>query len=199
VLTSALLLSVIVNPRYLAAAMVPLTGFVALGALATWDAILRGIRPARVARAAACAAALLALAPALHFEAGVLADPIAAHYPSIDDAQYVTQQSALSPLPSIVREIELRRGPYPVVIDVGPYPARGDIGPWGLDLQLNGSAAGAQARYRVLAHASAADRERARYFVTDSTTPLAPRPGFRLIRSAARPRGGAVMRLYERR
>jgi 4-amino-4-deoxy-L-arabinose transferase-like glycosyltransferase len=199
VLTSTLLLSMTANPRYLAAAIVPIAGFAALGALTLWDAIVRLLRHPPVARAGASAVAAIALLPALLFNASVLADPVHAHYPSLDGAQYVTQQSALSPLPAIASAIEARGGPYPVLIDVGPYPQRGDIGPWGLDLRLNGSATGKVARFRVVFHGTAAERAAARYIVTDSARPVSVRPGYRLIRSVARPRGGSVMRLYERR
>ena len=198
-LTSTLLLSMTANPRYLAAAVVPLAGFAALGALSVWDAILRLLQRTPVARAGACAAAAIAILPAALFNASVLADPIHASYPSLDGAQYVTQQSALSPLPAIARAIAAGGGPYPVLVDVGPYPQRGDIGPWGLDLRLNGSATGAEARYRVFFHGTPAEVAGARYVVTDgarSNTP--PRAGFTLIRRIARSDGGAVIRLFER-
>jgi hypothetical protein len=200
VIISAVLLPLWGNPRYFAAAIVPLAGFVALGALALWDYILLTWRRREsLARVVACSAAVLALAPAALFDAHVLADPVRADYPGLDAKQYVTRPSALGPLASVARAIARRGGPYPVWIDAGPYPRRIDVGPWGLDLWLNGDAVGRAAGYRVFSHGTPAQLARARYIVSDGEpTSVPPRPGYRLIEQARRSDGGAVMRLYER-
>ncbi|MDX6563300.1 MAG: Dolichyl-phosphate-mannose-protein mannosyltransferase [Gaiellales bacterium] len=202
VLISVALFSMTANPRYFATAIVPLTGFVAIGGLAVWDALLRrwSGRP-RLARGLACALALAALVPAASFETSVLAHPAHAPYPGFDEQQYVTGHGALSPLTALAREIERRGGPYPVRIDAGPYPRKvySDIGPWGLDLLLNGATVGARRRFDVIARGTSAQRAAARYLVSDGERGDAPpQPGYRLILRIQRPERGAVLRLYER-
>jgi hypothetical protein len=140
------------------------------------------------------------LLPAARFDLDVLADPVHAGYPALDQDQYVTRPSALAPLAAVAREIERRGGPYPVTVDTGPYPQRIDVGPWGLDLLLNGAATPPHTRYRVFSHGSPAQLASARFLVSDGErTDAPPRPGFRLVSRIARADGGAVMRLYERR
>ena len=201
VLVSAILLPRWSNPRYFAAAMVPIGGFVVLGALALWDRVVsRWTHGVRTGRLAACIVVLLTFLPAVLFDTRVLVDPVHASYPGLDEYQYVTQPSALGHLGVFAQEIRRRGGPYPVRIDTGPYPAdRLDIGPWGLDLLLNGTSTGPKVRFDVFAHGTPSQLAAARYIVTDgerSDTP--PRPGYRLIRRVHRSAGGAVMRLYER-
>jgi 4-amino-4-deoxy-L-arabinose transferase-like glycosyltransferase len=199
VIITAILLPLWGNPRYFAAAMVPLAAFVALGACAVWDFILARFRNGGRARLVACAVALAAVLPAAAFDVRVLSDPARAGYPGLDEQQYVTRPSALAPLAEVAHEIERRGGPYPVAIDVGPYPARIDVGSWGLDLLLNGDRTGPGTRFRIFAHGTPAERATARYVISDGEpSNVSPRPGFRLIRRIARPDGGAVMRLYAR-
>ena len=193
VMVSALLLPLTEYPRYFATAMVPLSAFVAIGALAVWDGIAAGSwarRGLRVATAVAVAA--IALLPAARFEGRVLADPVHASYPGLDHVQYVTANSAQTWVVPVARRIERGGGPYPVHIDVG----RGY--PWGLDLELNGATYGSARRYDVFANGKPAERARARYFIRDGPGGLSVPPGFRLIWSYARSDGGAVMQLYER-
>jgi hypothetical protein len=194
VLATALLLALWAYPRYFAVAIVPLSGFAAIGTLAAWDAVLAapwGQRRWRIG--ACCALAAAALVPATRFDASVLANPAAAHYPGTDRAGYVTGITAETPIEGIARAIERRGGPYPVHIDVGHgYP-------WGLDLRLNGAAVGKAHRDDVFSYGTSEQRAQARFLVTDGPrrdTP--PRPGFHLIGRIARSDGGAVMRLYER-
>jgi 4-amino-4-deoxy-L-arabinose transferase-like glycosyltransferase len=194
VLASALLLTLWAYPRYFAVAIVPLSGFAAIGALAVWDRVLDapwGRRSWRLG--AACALAAVALVPATRFDASVLANPLDAHYPGTDGPGYVTATSAQTPLEGIARTIEGRGGPYPVHIDVG-------LGyPWGLDLRLNGAAVGKAHRYDVFSYGTPKQLAAARYVITDGLkTDAPPRPGFHLIRRIARDDGGAVMRLFAR-
>ena len=201
VIVAAILLPRWPNPRYFAAAMVPLAGFVVLGELALWNRVVRTWRRGQASgRIAAFAVVALTLVPAALFNFQVLADPVHASYPGKDQDQYVTSPGALPYLGEIVAEIERRGGPFPVVIDAGPYPDdRYDIGPYGLDLMLNGTEIGPGVRYRVIAHGTPAERASARYVLTDGETSDAPpRPGLTLIKRIARSRGGAVMRLYVR-
>jgi Dolichyl-phosphate-mannose-protein mannosyltransferase len=194
VLASALLLTLWAYPRYFAVAVVPLSAFAAIGAVAIWDRILTarwGTEGRRIA--AACALAAIALVPAARFDASVLANPLDARYPGTDGPGYVTATSAQTPLESVARTIESRGGPYPVHIDVG-------LGyPWGLDLRLNGAAFGTAQRYDVFSFGTRKQLAAARYVITDGASSDAPpRPGFRLIRRITRPDGGQSMRLFER-
>jgi hypothetical protein len=194
VLASALVLPLTEYPRYFATAVVPLSGFAAIGALAGWDAIAGGSwATLRVRRAAALAAAVVAVLPATLFGARVLADPARASYPALDQVQYVTATSAQVWVDPVAREIERRGGPYPVRVDMG------SAYPWGLELRLNGDAVGRRRRYDVFQNGTRAQRAGARWFVSDGTGGTTrPLPGFTLVRSIARSDGGAVMRLYER-
>ena len=133
-------------------------------------------------RAASPPPAPIALLPALLFNASVLANPADASYPGLDEHQYVTQQSALTLIGPLASAIERAGGPYPVRVDVGPYPRRDDVGPWGLDLRLNGTTTGAARRFLVFAHGTPAQRESARWLISDGArSDAAPRPGFRLV------------------
>ncbi|MDX6618357.1 MAG: Dolichyl-phosphate-mannose-protein mannosyltransferase [Gaiellales bacterium] len=194
VLASALLLALWAYPRYFAAAIVPLSAFAAVGAVTVWDSVVAAPWSRRAWRTGvACALAAVAVVPAARFDASVLADPVQARYPGTDGPGYVTATSAQTPLERIARTIEDRGGPYPVHVDVG-------LGyPWGLDIRLNGAAIDNARRYDVFSFGTPTQLAAARYVITDGETGDAPpRPGFRLIRRAARPDGGAVMRLFER-
>jgi 4-amino-4-deoxy-L-arabinose transferase-like glycosyltransferase len=200
VIASALLLGLWPYPRYFAAAMVPLSAFIALGGVAVWNGLSSNSLPYRSARIAAAAVVLLvAVAPALRYEGQVLADPVHTLYPGADLEGYVWATSAQTWVDPFAREIERRGGPYPVLIDVG-------VGfPWGLDLRLNGAAVGPARRYLVFSHrdlasdATPAQRAAARYLVSDGAhSDAPPRPGYHLIARKARMLDGAVTRLYVR-
>ena len=193
VLVSALLLPLVEYPRYFATAMVPLSGFVALGGITVWDALARGAWGSpRLRLAVAAAAAVVALLPATLFEAKVLADPVHASYPGLDQVQYVTATSAQTWLEPFAERIQRGGGPYPVHI------ALGSAYPWGLDLRLNGQAVGDARRFDVFGYGRPAQRAEARYAISDGARSEIPPPGFKLILRIARTDGGAVTRLYER-
>ncbi|MDP9256158.1 MAG: hypothetical protein M3Q31_06350, partial [Actinomycetota bacterium] len=194
VIASALLLALWPYPRYFAAAMVPLSAFVALGALAVWNGLSGGSLPYRSARIAIAAGLLLvAVSPALRYEGQVLADPVHTVYPGADLEGYVWATSAQTWVDPFARQIERRGGPYPVHIDVV-------LGyTWGLDLRLNGATVGSARRYDVFKGGTPAQKAAARYLVTDGAhSDAPPRPGYRLIDRKARMLGGAVTRLYVR-
>jgi 4-amino-4-deoxy-L-arabinose transferase-like glycosyltransferase len=194
VIASALLLALWPYPRYFAAAMVPLSAFVALGGVAVWTGLSGGSARYRSARIAVAAVLLLvAVSPALRYEGQVLADPVHSLYPGADLEGYVWATSAQTWVDPFAREIERRGGPYPVHVDV-------ILGyTWGLDLRLNGAAVGPSHRYDVFSGGTPAQQAAARYLVSDGARSDAPpRPGYRLIARKARMLGGAVTRLYER-
>jgi hypothetical protein len=192
-LMSSVLVPLRPNPRYFAPAIVPLSALIALGALALVEFLRRRLGPGGAARMAIAAATAIALVPSLTLDWQVLADPVHAIYPGLDQNQYVTRAGAFAPIAPIAREIERRGGPYPVRIDVG----HGYL--WGLDLRLNGAAVGSRRRYDVYGGSADTSAAPARYLLTDAAaSDAAPRPGYRLIRRIARPDGGRVMRLYER-
>jgi 4-amino-4-deoxy-L-arabinose transferase-like glycosyltransferase len=201
VATSALLLALWPYPRYFAAAIVPLSAFVALGAVAVWNGLSNPSWPYRSARIAVAAVLLLvAVAPALRYEGQVIADPVHSLYPGADLEGYVWATSAQTWVDAFAKDIERRGGPYPVRVDVG----RGF--PWGLDLRLNGAAVGPTRRYVVFSrrytsfsNVPPAQRASARYLVSDGALSDAPpRPGYHLIARKARMLEGAVARLYVR-
>ncbi|MDX6563301.1 MAG: hypothetical protein QOD65_3115, partial [Gaiellales bacterium] len=202
VVASALLLALWPYPRYLAAAMVPLSAFVALGALAVWDRFAGGTWMSRGWRMAVAAVVLLvALTPALRYEGEVLADPVRTPYPGADLMGYVAAISAQTWLGPFAGAIERRGGPYPVQIEIASGYA------WGLDLRLNGTAVGGARRFDVYSTARSAGLGFApgrvggnpRYLITDGARSDAPpRPEYRLILRKARPYSGFATRLYER-
>ena len=194
VIASALLLALWPYPRYFAAAMVPLSAFVALGGVAVWNGLSGRSLPYRSARIAVAAVLLLvAVSPALRYEGQVLADPVHTVYPGADLEGYVWATSAQTWVDPFAKEIERRGGPYPVHVDVV-------LGyTWGLDLRLNGAAVGSARRYDVFSGGTPAQRAGARYLVTDGARSDAPpRPGYHLVDRRARMLGGAVTRLYVR-
>ena len=151
VLASALLLALWPYPRYFAAAIVPLSAFVALGTVAVWDAIVGGTWMSRGWRIAVAAVVLLvALTPALSYESQVIADPVETPYPGADLMGFVAAISAQTWVDPVAQQIERRGGPYPVQIGI----TRGYT--WGLDLRLNGSAVGSQRRFDVFSAVPAA-------------------------------------------
>lgn len=194
VLASALLLALWPYPRYFAAAIVPLSAFAVLGAVAVWDALVRGSWMRRSWRiAVAVIVILVALTPALRYEGQVLADPVSTPYPGADLEGYIWATSAQTWVAPFASEIERRGGPYPVHVDVV-------LGyTWGLDLRLNGAAVGSARRYDVFSAGTPARKAEARFLVTDGARSDAPpRPGYHLILRKSRLLGGAVTRLYER-
>jgi 4-amino-4-deoxy-L-arabinose transferase-like glycosyltransferase len=193
VVASALLLALWPYPRYFAAAIVPLSAFMALGVVAVWDAIARGSWAHRVTRVTVAAAVvLLPLLPAVRYDGEIIADPVSTPYPGADLMGYIAATSAQTWLAGAAREIERRGGPYPVRIDV----VRGYT--WGLDLRLNGAAVGSERKYIVFADAKRAQHATARYLVSDGgTSDAPPRPGYRLIFRKARLYSGFATRIYE--
>ena len=87
VIISAVLLPRWPNPRYFATAMVPLAGFVVLGTLALWNAVIRFWRHgARSGRVVASIVVVAAFVPATLFDAQRARGPGHATYPGLVEA-----------------------------------------------------------------------------------------------------------------
>jgi 4-amino-4-deoxy-L-arabinose transferase-like glycosyltransferase len=105
-------------PRYAMVAVPALGIFAAYGLVRTLDAI------AGRHRLAAAALGVVALIPALVFDARVLADPAGARYPALDDAQLATGWTAGQAIVELAHELE-RRAHSPTTVellDIGSPP-----------------------------------------------------------------------------
>ena len=200
VLASALLLALWPYPRYFAAAIVPLSAFVALGAVAVWDALVGGSwMPAAGAspwRRSCCRGA--DAGPALR-EPGARR-PGGHALPGADLEGYVAAISAQTWVdPRRERDRAPRRP-----VSRGDRRRRGYT--WGLDLRLNGAAVGSARRFDVFSRdgreatsdARARRRERALPHHRRCSRRRAAAARLPPLFSKARPCGGAVTRLYER-
>ena len=187
VLVSALLLTLWPYPRYFAAAIVPLSGFAAIGAPRRLGRA-SSARPwgsAAGAIGAACALAAVALVPAARFDASVLATPRTRAIPARS-----------GPVRHRHERADVARGHRPgdraprralsgahrrrARLPLGPRPAA----------QRRGGRQCATAT-RVLLRRSRRAGSRGRYVVTDGRTSDAPpRPGSSLIRASRAPTAG---------
>jgi 4-amino-4-deoxy-L-arabinose transferase-like glycosyltransferase len=192
-LAAALLLPVSPYPRH-ALFLVPLLVVFAGVALARGGAVLhRALGGTRAAAAAVAVALALVLGPALWLDARVLAHPDTVRYPGRDDVQYVTGVQAGAPWPAVADELRRRTRPGEPVIR---SRAAVDV----LSLLLEGR------NPFVFGDRPAA--RRARVLVRDDL-PFPDPAGERLLALRGpgafvlgaefpRPRGGSVVRIYER-
>jgi 4-amino-4-deoxy-L-arabinose transferase-like glycosyltransferase len=148
--------------------------------------------PAPAAAPAIIAAACLLLAPALRFDARVLADPATTRYPTNDDRQYVTGTTAGEIWPAVADAIRERaRGRQVVIL----HPTA--------DSNIIRFMLGTESRYEVVPGGSTL-APRAQFALYDQSTgfvdgaahSLARARGFVPVRRFSRPRGGAVLTLY---
>jgi hypothetical protein len=141
----------------------------------------------------AVAAGLLAvMVPALRLDARILGDPAEARYPGVDDSQYVTGISAGAIWPDVARRLRRRAAGRPAV--VMSYATLTEV----LELMVDDP----DLEF-VESHDPAAAR--ARFVVRDAGPFPDPRAervlrsgSFRVVGRFQRPRGGAVVTLYER-
>lgn len=163
-------------------------------ALVEGGRLLRRALPPRPAVIATAAGALLLLLPALRTDARVLNDPATARYPGKDDVQYVTGDAGGAIWPDVADAIR-RRGVGRQVVVLYPK-ANVDI----LRFLL-----GTDSRY-VFVLGKSPLAPRAQLALVDRRTPFEDKPGLELMRRLRfapvqrfpRPRGGAVLTLYER-
>ena len=192
---AALLLPVSPYPRhalFLAPPLLALAGVaLARGGAALYVALGRG----RGAAGAVAAALLLVFALALVRDARVLAHPSTAHYPDGDDVQYVTGVQGGAIWPDVADELRRRTGGRPAVVIRSK--AAVDV------ISLLLARDGIQFVF--------ADRRAARgaHLLLRDDIPFPDIPGdallahrgpgsFRLVKEFPRPRGGPVVRIYER-
>jgi 4-amino-4-deoxy-L-arabinose transferase-like glycosyltransferase len=193
-------------PRY------TLASFPALAVLAGCGlvAVVEWLRPRFTRRWLAPALAVVAFGPALIFDARVLASPRHAHYPGLDDAQYVSGFAAGPPWPALADKLRglAPRGPVEVA-----WGARG-VGPVGLAAELGApklaegtvNAGFFTARTddgRLFAFTPYAEHPQARFVVAQDVDaiPLPPavEKNYRVVTVAKRPHDGSSVALLERR
>ncbi len=157
----------------------------------------RDPRPRRDAGASAVEMAivlpLLVVVASVRLDASVLRDPATATYPGRDDVQYVTGVQAGAPWPTVADLLRRRAIGSPVIIATDRADA--DI----VQLQL-----GPSPRY-VFVLGSSSLAQRAQFVLQDELPFPDPAGGrliatgnFHLLKRLPRPRGGALVQLYER-
>lgn len=191
---AAVLFPVNPYPRHVLYLVPILTLLVAEAIVAAAHALTRRIPRRRVVVGlTTCAAVLGLLVPPLLLDAHVLRHPVTARYPGLDDLQYVTGPEAGSPWPTVVSLLRRRAGPGRTI--VATDAADSDV----VQLLL-----GHSPRF-VFVDGSQPLARRARFALKDELpfpNPPADRlirdGGFRLLARLARPRGGAVVLMFER-
>jgi 4-amino-4-deoxy-L-arabinose transferase-like glycosyltransferase len=180
-------------PRHVMYLMPPTLVFIAFALVWAVEAVRRAL-PGGWAVAACAAGAAVLLGPALATDTRVLAHPSTAHYPGPDDQQYVTGTQAGSPWPG-VRDAIARRASGPTV-PIGLYRSYPDVLRWLMP----------DDRRYVFFPTISPLAPGARFIVVDESNFVFPEdPGgsliengrFRLVGRFPRPRGGAVVKLYE--
>jgi hypothetical protein len=188
----AVLFTTLPFPRHIMYVLPPAIVLMAY-ALVQAAAWLARALPARAAVPAVLAAAALLLAPALRFDARVLADPATTHYPTNDDWQYVTGDGGGAVWPAVADAIR-RHGSGRRVVILHPQ-ANVDI----LRFLL-----GPDSRYEFV-QGSSPLASRAQLAVYDETpfvdrlaVDMTERLGLVPVQRFRRPRGGATVTLYAR-
>jgi hypothetical protein len=189
-LAAALLLPVRPYPRHLLYAMPATVVLIAYGARVVLRRVRQLAGSPRRAALIVVAISMLALAPALALDFRVLARPSSAHYPGIDDVQYVTGFQAGTGWPAVAATIRRQSGGHPTIVAymaVYSDTLRFLINDPHVLLVSVDSPAAAYASYIVQSPSGFPDPAGDRML-----------PSFRLILTARRPRNGVVIHLYER-
>jgi 4-amino-4-deoxy-L-arabinose transferase-like glycosyltransferase len=190
---AAVLFPVTPYPRHVLY-VVPILALFAAAAIVAAARALAAVIPRRPVAGLAIGAGVLALlVPPLLLDARVLRHPVTAAYPGRDDIQYVTGTQAGAPWPTVARLLR-RRAAAPRTVVVTDA-ADSDI----VQLLL-----GHSARFVFVDGSKAAARNA--QFVLKDELPFPDPPadrlirdgGFRLLARLPRPRGGAVVLLFER-
>ena len=108
-------------PRYMLVTVPPLLILAALGVVAAYDWINARTRTLLMRRVSVAVGATVLLLPAGVFDGRVLAAPTTAHYPGIDNVQYVTGGASLQPYKALDRELVGLTGSRPATIVLGEF------------------------------------------------------------------------------
>lgn len=114
----AVLIADTAYPRYILTAIPPLVALGAYGASVVAEQIRRVV-PGRRGLVVTALLAAVALVPALHFDARVLANPATATYPSLDDEQFATGWASGAPWRPLVRDLRRLHGTEPATVLLG--------------------------------------------------------------------------------
>jgi 4-amino-4-deoxy-L-arabinose transferase-like glycosyltransferase len=170
----------------------PLLVFAAYTIVSGWRWTAAALGRARAGPAVATGVVLLLVGISVRLDARILRDPVTATYPGRDDVQYVTGPPGGSPWPTVAALLRQRAAGVRVIIVLDRAI------PNVVQLLL-----GDDQRY-VFVYGSSPLAQRAQFVLQDGGFPslaadrLLATGGFRVIRRLPRPRGGAVVTLYER-
>ena len=191
-LAAAVLLAVHPYPRYVLYVVPPMIVFIAVGGETALRWIWERVQPDRRVPVLA-AVGVVALAPALFFDARVTGSPASTHYPVNDDVQYVTGWESGSGLNQIADTLRrMTKGKPAIVIYTSGYSdaLRFLVDNPRLLYVSTTSKAVPLARYLV-------EFPHAKEFPDFAEGALLP--GFRLVQTVHRPRSDLALRLYVRR
>jgi 4-amino-4-deoxy-L-arabinose transferase-like glycosyltransferase len=195
---AALMLTLNPYPRHIMFALPPLLVLVAYAIVQFGSWCQHHLR-AKIAVPVCTAVVGLLLLPTFIFDGRVLAHPVTARYPGLDDLQYVTGIPAGGAWPSVVRAIRRRGVGRRVVV----FVAQAD--PNVIRFLLSSDPQSPRSRYDVVVYGNPLVAD-AQFAVVDQL-PFVNQPALRFIARHdfvvmgryARPRGGPAVTLYERR
>jgi 4-amino-4-deoxy-L-arabinose transferase-like glycosyltransferase len=186
-LGAAALLANVANPRYILTAVPPLVVLAAYGLVKVAEYGAPRL-PARWRTARLVAVAAVLLAPALVFDARVLADPAGFRYPALDDAQFATGWAAGRAWVEVADELERRAGGRQTRVQLG------ELASPVLRLELRD-------RPNIEVVSGSDPRTRAAAYAVENGAPYPPETGIMELRpvwEVRRPRGGTPLRLLAR-
>jgi 4-amino-4-deoxy-L-arabinose transferase-like glycosyltransferase len=173
-------------PRYILVSVPPLVILAAYGLVRAVEAVAE--RAGRHRRPAAAAVVVIAVLPAVLFDARVVANPNTARYPALDDRQFVTSGTAGHAWVEVAKELERRLGDRPSVVQLA------DLSSPALGLLLLD-------RPNIELVSGTDPRTRAARFAIENGPQLQRADGLIRLRpvfEVQRPRGGKPLTLLER-
>lgn len=120
-LVIVLLLTEVQYPRYILVGMPPVVVLAGYGSVCALDWVRGRSWGQGPTLAALVALAAVVVLPALVFDGRVLASPSTAHYPGLDDLQYVTGGPALKPYETIAGDLRARAANNGLVVALGDF------------------------------------------------------------------------------
>ena len=194
---AALTFTLVPYPRHVMYALPP--ALVLMAYAAVWCARRwQGRQSAAVSASVTAVVAMLLLLPALLFDVRALAHPVTAHYPGLDDLQYVTGTPAGGAWPPLVQAIRRRSVGRRVIV----LAAQAD--PNIVRFLLSSNPSSARSRYVVVVPSDTLATA-AQFAIVDEL-PFGNPPALRFIAEHhfvivgryPRPRGGPTVTLYQR-